>query len=352
MTSFLVTVARRLPLIPRLLDVLAPDRSAATVTRRNTREAYETVYDSDRLLAGYLSPERKAFYDELAAILAPLQPQSVIDVGCGTGDLLRLLVDRLTPPPERIVGIDHAEAGIRRARQLMPGAEWLVDDLYAPSLGGEVFDLVVCTEVLEHLDDPNRAVATLCSLCATGGTVAITVPDGAVDSWEGHVNFWSEDELRVLLEPSGLDRIDRIDRGVTLLAWLSQLALTRVRRRVARPRERCLTTGARGARTRGRPHRGDHVAPDHRREWRPSPRSRLHLPAPEARFSTVQMQADVRPWEHDRLARGEELRQLRGKPVVVERPRNAGLDEDVGRPEQLGTRRRLIQPRSRIPLPS
>src|SRR5262245_32843515 len=110
MSSFFARTARRIPLLPRALDVLAPNRSAAAATRRNTREAYEAVYDSDRLVAEYLSPGRLEFYRELVGVLAPLEPRSVIDVGCGTGHLLRLLVDALPIPAERVVGIDHADA--------------------------------------------------------------------------------------------------------------------------------------------------------------------------------------------------------------------------------------------------
>ena len=123
--------------------------------------------------------------------------------------------------PERVVGVDHSGAGIRRARALLPSATWIVDDLYGLSLDGDQFDLVVCTEVLEHLREPARAVDVLRRLSASDGRVAITVPDGAQDSWEGHVNFWDEDQFRAFLAPHGLLAIDRIENGNVLLAWLA-----------------------------------------------------------------------------------------------------------------------------------
>ena len=199
--------------------MLAPNRSAAAVTKRNTREAYEAVYASDRLLADYLTTERVVFYEELAEIIAPLAPRSVVDVGCGTGDLLRLLVERSASPPERVVGIDHAEAGISRAGESLPSATWIVGDIYDLELDEE-FDLVLCTEVLEHLTEPARAVEELRRICGPGGRVLITVPDGAQDSWDGHVNFWSESDLEAFLASHGLAGVARIDEGRTLLAWL------------------------------------------------------------------------------------------------------------------------------------
>jgi 2-polyprenyl-3-methyl-5-hydroxy-6-metoxy-1,4-benzoquinol methylase len=221
--SFLVRVfegsVRRLPYGRGALDAVAPERSTEVLTRTNTLPAYDRVYDSDRLLEAYLGRGRLEFYEELATIFAPLAPRSTIDIGCGTGHLLGLTVDRMGVPPERVVGVDHSEAGIRRARKVLPSATWIVADLFELTFE-ERFDLVICTEVLEHLDEPARAVERLRGLCGPGGRVAITVPDGAQDDWEGHVNFWDEDALRAFLAPSGLTAIQRIEGGRVLLAWL------------------------------------------------------------------------------------------------------------------------------------
>jgi 2-polyprenyl-3-methyl-5-hydroxy-6-metoxy-1,4-benzoquinol methylase len=194
--------------------------SAAYLTRRNTLAAYNSVYASDRLLSEYLSPERLEFYEELVTILVPYSPRRIVDVGCGTGHLLRVLVDRMPARPERVVGLDHSDAGIRRAQLLLPSATWVVDDLYGLSSDFGQFDLVLCTEVLEHVHQPTHAVEALRRLCAPDGRIAITVPDGAQDSWEGHVNFWDEPALRAFLTPHGRVEIHRIQKDDVLFAWL------------------------------------------------------------------------------------------------------------------------------------
>jgi 2-polyprenyl-3-methyl-5-hydroxy-6-metoxy-1,4-benzoquinol methylase len=168
---------------------VAHERSTKNITRKNTLRAYNRVYRSDSLLAEYLAPSRLEFYDEVAEKCARLTPRRVIDVGCGTGHLLRSLVDRVTVAPELVVGVDRSRTGIRRARALLPSAKFIVADLYRLPLDAEQFDLVLCTEVLEHVREPALAVDALCRLCAPRGRVSITVPDGAQDSWEGHVNF-------------------------------------------------------------------------------------------------------------------------------------------------------------------
>jgi 2-polyprenyl-3-methyl-5-hydroxy-6-metoxy-1,4-benzoquinol methylase len=186
------------------------------ITRKNNRRAYERVYRDDRLLSEYLGAERAGFYEEVAEIVAREHPRAVIDVGCGAGSLLRAVVERTAP--ERVVGVDHARAGVDRARQLVPSGEFRAQSLYDldPT---ETFDLVLCTEVLEHLRHPEAAAAVLVRLCANSGTILITVPDGAQDTYKGHVNFWSKDELEIFLGQYGEVEVSRMRGGeISLLA--------------------------------------------------------------------------------------------------------------------------------------
>lgn len=190
------------------------------IAKKNTLRAYNRIYASDELLAQYLVPERIAFYKEVVARCLPLAPRRIIDVGCGPGSLLRILIESLPVAPEAVVGVDRSRAGIRRARRLAPQIRWVVGDLRRlPSQ--DRFDLVLCTEVLEHVKRPNEALKTFTRLCAPSGRVVLTVPDGERDSWEGHANFWSEEEFKALLAPHGLVAIERIQEGDVLLAWLA-----------------------------------------------------------------------------------------------------------------------------------
>jgi SAM-dependent methyltransferase len=210
-------IARRA--IQRLRRRWTLDRSSSSsLTRTNSRRAYDALYGSRELLDEYLAPSRLAFYDEVAAACAELRPASTVDLGCGSGHLLRALLDRL--PEARALGVDHAASGIDVARELVPEARFIVGDLYRLS-PPERFDLVLSTEVLEHLTRPREGVERMLEWCAEGGRVAITVPDGAWDAFEGHVNFWSEDALRDFLAPHGLESITRIDAGRTLFAVLA-----------------------------------------------------------------------------------------------------------------------------------
>jgi len=107
--------------------------------------------------------------------IAPSLPASyrVLEIGCGTGNTLRVLKEAY-PPAALIVGVDLFEEGLVYARQLtkLPLVRARIEN--APFT--IPFEVVGMFDVLEHVEDD---VATLCvmrALTAPGGHLLVTVP--------------------------------------------------------------------------------------------------------------------------------------------------------------------------------
>ncbi|HLV21376.1 MAG TPA: class I SAM-dependent methyltransferase [Polyangiaceae bacterium] len=143
----------------------------------------------------------------------------VVDIGCGQGELLVELARAL--PRARLFGADVSEQSLRRARDKNPEVELFALDLCAPNferhhrdrLGS--FDLVVCSEVVEHVDDDILAVRHLSLLLAPGGWLVLTVPGGRMSRFDeriGHQRHYSVGQLASLLQTTGLSPVE-------LLAW-------------------------------------------------------------------------------------------------------------------------------------
>ncbi len=149
-----------------------------------------------RLMAGF-----QRTLDELFAEAAP---QSVLDVGCGEGVLTEQWARRLGDG--RVVGIDlddpklAAEWATRRRANLQFEA-MAVESL---SFADDAFDLVAATEVLEHVDHPEAAVAEMARVARRWLLVsvpheplwrALNVARGAyvreLGNTPGHLNHWS-----------------------------------------------------------------------------------------------------------------------------------------------------------------
>ena len=111
---------------------------------------------------------------DLALTLTPA-PQRILDVGCGTGYLLRQLAVRC-PQAVEMAGIDPAPAMIEAARaaaaddrlQLLPGT---AEDLPWPA---GTFDLVVSTTSFDHWADQQAGLEQCARVLAPGGWLVLT----------------------------------------------------------------------------------------------------------------------------------------------------------------------------------
>jgi SAM-dependent methyltransferase len=128
----------------------------------------------------------------------------VLDVGCGTGSNLRMLVEL---DFEDVTGLDRSEDAIRWCREKeLPTVER--GDLCALPFPEDHFDLVLATDVLEHIDEPDAAVAELRRVLRPGGTLIVTVPAfeslwGLQDDVSHHRRRYRKDELVAQLRAVG-----------------------------------------------------------------------------------------------------------------------------------------------------
>jgi len=135
----------------------------------------------------------------------------LLDVGCGTGETLALVA--VLRPDLELSGIELSQSGVKATRALVPhAAVWssdlLEDDLRLPD-GFDQVDAIVCTEVLEHVEDPVRFLLAVRSLVRPGSRIFITVPGGprsAFDRHIGHLRHFSAASLRDTLTAAGLGR--------------------------------------------------------------------------------------------------------------------------------------------------
>ena len=108
-----------------------------------------------------------------AQVIADTRPASVLDVGCGTGNqLTKPLAERF--PDVRFLGVDSDEDTVAFARQ----ANVLPNLSFATEITGQ-FDLVIASEVLEHVEDPVDFLRSLRSrLGSADGRLLVTTPNG------------------------------------------------------------------------------------------------------------------------------------------------------------------------------
>jgi SAM-dependent methyltransferase len=96
---------------------------------------------------------------------------SLCDLGCGTGGNLAALADE-----HDVVGVEYSPQALEYARRRLGDRVWsgsLPDDVDLPA---ESFDVVLLTDVLEHIQDDAGSAQTAFGLLRPGGIVVATVP--------------------------------------------------------------------------------------------------------------------------------------------------------------------------------
>jgi len=150
--------------------------------------------------------------------------QSVIDIGCGDGRLLRELGNR--HPEWSLAGVDYSQRSIDLARAMNPGVRLEACDITRDPVA-DLADAGTLVEVLEHIppdaaDDFLRAAA---GCVRPGGRLIVTVPHTNKKLNEKHYRHFDGRLLRDVLEPhAAVESIIPFDRRSRVM-WLMQKLL-------------------------------------------------------------------------------------------------------------------------------
>ncbi|MFC6288210.1 methyltransferase domain-containing protein [Nocardioides sp. GCM10027113] len=130
-------------------------------------------WDPDRYLT--YADERGRPFVELLARVAAEDPATVVDLGCGPGNLTRLLADRW--PDASVLGVDSSDDMVERARADVPGIAFEQADLrdWAARDDGPV-DVLVSNATLQWLPDHLDLLPRLVARVRPGGWLAFQVP--------------------------------------------------------------------------------------------------------------------------------------------------------------------------------
>jgi 2-polyprenyl-3-methyl-5-hydroxy-6-metoxy-1,4-benzoquinol methylase len=148
-------------------------------------------------------------------LLALAAPTSILEVGCGNGDLAARLTDLNIGTAQRrfdYIGTDVSEEMISQAQRRYPARIFRHASAYALPFASMSFDLVIACEVLEHLTSPADALAEVQRVCK--GHLLVSVPWEpcwrilnvlrgkyltALGNTPGHVQHFSRGQFRRLV---------------------------------------------------------------------------------------------------------------------------------------------------------
>ena len=193
------------------------------------RDLYRNMRD-DR----YLEEEagRRATARRILDVIARRVPSGrLLDVGCGHG----LLLDEARARGYATTGLELSTDAARHATQTL-GLDIRAETVeeHQPE---KPYGVIVLADVLEHLDDPQRAIQSCAGLLSPGGVICIVTPDPASRTarlagagWWGylpaHTYLLARQTLKDVLDNDKLDITDDVPlvRTFTLRYWMAGLA--------------------------------------------------------------------------------------------------------------------------------
>ncbi len=177
-------------------------------------------------------------YPTLNKMLEEHKGKRILDVGCGNGAIAGRLID----DGFDVYGIDASKTGVNIASKKHSG-RFFVQDILSEQLPDALldfhFDVVISTEVIEHIYAPRSYMKLIRNILASGGVLIISTPyhgylknlvmalTNKLDNhftalWDGgHIKFWSKRTLTLLLNEFDFQVIEFKGSGRFPFLWKS-----------------------------------------------------------------------------------------------------------------------------------
>ena len=170
-------------------------------------EQFTGKYEASGRIGGWLIDN---FYTSVLSLLASQSgvTRSILEVGCGAGYSTQRIRERI-PAATTLEACDISDSLVEKARMRNPGVPVSTGSVYGLSHADASVDGIVMLEVLEHLDEPQKALRELHRVCEK--YVVLSTPREPVwrglnmargrylrdfGNTPGHVQHWSSRALR------------------------------------------------------------------------------------------------------------------------------------------------------------
>lgn len=133
---------------------------------------------------------------------------TVIDVGCGVGDNLKLIFrQNLT-----LKGLEYSANSLARAKKVLGAMDLRQGSAVTMPFDSNSADLIMCIEVLEHIPDQYQALREIRRVLKPEGVLLLSVPYRrwfpSYYTFMGHIRHYTREELQQLLIESGFDVVE------------------------------------------------------------------------------------------------------------------------------------------------
>jgi len=141
----------------------------------NLKEFYDSIQGDAYEKAGksWFLPRKFWHVHKNKEIVRRVEGKDVLDVGCGSGNVVKRLLDK----GKKVVGIDIGKGFVSFCQSRYENAVFCKADSEHLPFFDECFDSIVCSEVIEHLENPEEALREFNRILRPEGKLIITTPN-------------------------------------------------------------------------------------------------------------------------------------------------------------------------------
>lgn len=179
-------------------------------------DIYGNYYDKYNTKNKFAQKMMSGFFSALKECCNDITFSTMLEAGCGEGNIFRFMRENF--PLSHLEAFDLGEDVVAQAKVLNPSVSEQIfsKDIYSSGYADGSFDLVLCSEVLEHLEQPGVALAELMRI--TRRYLLVSVPKEPIwrilnmarfkyikhlGNTPGHIQHWSASGFLKLLTPYG-----------------------------------------------------------------------------------------------------------------------------------------------------
>lgn len=169
---------------------------------------YETYWDNNESHSLHPSVRMRNQFiiDTLIKLNKKTNFWSLLDAWCGDGHLIQLISGHFQG--KRLSWLDYSQAVVDRNNNNFPKVQFIHGDLGQSNNIKEQFDVVVCSEVIEHIEDRKQVIENLCNLCNNKWYIILSTQSGTrypSDLINGHLKHFDLKELEDEFIAQGCD---------------------------------------------------------------------------------------------------------------------------------------------------
>ena len=161
----------------------------------------EKLYSGGNPFVGYIHNKR---LDSVIKLIPRKEGIKILDAGCGEGQLLGKIAELMSA---KLYGVDVTAVAIESAKKRFKEAKFSLGDITNLPYKNNLFDVVICTEVIEHIRKYKEAIKELKRVVKEGGLLIITFPNEPICIFsrliflrkpriEDHVNSFSPSKMK------------------------------------------------------------------------------------------------------------------------------------------------------------